>query len=120
MSLTGQVAVVTGASRGIGRAIALELARDGARLVVNYNASPRAAEEVVAAIRAAGGEASAFQADVGDAAQAQSLIKHALDSFGDLHILVNNAGITRDTLIMTMKEADWDDVLRTNRPLSSS
>jgi len=114
MSLTGQVAVVTGASRGIGRAIALELARDGARLVVNYNASPQAAEEVVAAIRAAGGEASAFQADVGDAAQAQSLIKHALDSFGDLHILVNNAGITRDTLIMTMKEADWDDVLRTN------
>jgi len=114
MSLTGQVAVVTGASRGIGRAIALELARDGARLVVNYNASPLAAEEVVAAIRAAGGEASAFQADVGDAAQAQSLIKHALDSFGDLHILVNNAGITRDTLIMTMKEADWDDVLRTN------
>lgn len=114
MSLTGQVAVVTGASRGIGRAIALELARDGARLVVNYNASPQAAEEVVAAIRAAGGEASAFQADVGDTAQAQSLIKHALDSFGDLHILVNNAGITRDTLIMTMKEADWDDVLRTN------
>ena len=114
MSLTGQVAVVTGASRGIGRAIALELARDGARLVVNYNASPQAAEEVVAAIRAAGGEASAFQADVGDAAQAQSLIKHALDTFGDLHILVNNAGITRDTLIMTMKEADWDDVLRTN------
>ena len=114
MSLTGQVAVVTGASRGIGRAIALELAREGARLVVNYNASPQAAEEVVAAIRAAGGEASAFQADVGDAAQAQSLIKHALDTFGDLHILVNNAGITRDTLIMTMKEADWDDVLRTN------
>jgi 3-oxoacyl-[acyl-carrier protein] reductase len=114
MSLKGQVAIVTGASRGIGRAIALELANAGARIVVNYHASPEAAEEVVAAIRSPGGEASAFQADVGDLAQAQALVKHAIDTFGDLHILVNNAGITRDTLIMTMKEADWDDVLRTN------
>jgi 3-oxoacyl-[acyl-carrier protein] reductase len=114
MSLTGQVAVVTGASRGIGRAIALELAREGARVVVNYNAKPAAADEVVGTIRSAGGEAEAFQADVGDMAQAQALIKHAVDTFGDLQILVNNAGITRDTLIMTMKESDWDDVLRTN------
>jgi 3-oxoacyl-[acyl-carrier protein] reductase len=114
MSLTGQVAVVTGASRGIGRAIALELARLGARVVVNFHASPQAAEEVVEAIRASGGEARAFQADVGDASQAQALIKHAIHTYGDLHILVNNAGITRDTLIMTMKESDWDDVLRTN------
>jgi 3-oxoacyl-[acyl-carrier protein] reductase len=114
MSLTGQVAVVTGASRGIGRAIALELAGQGARVVVNYHASPQAAEEVVGQIRASGGEASAFQADVGDAPQAQALIKHAIDTYGDLQILVNNAGITRDTLIMTMKESDWDDVLRTN------
>jgi 3-oxoacyl-[acyl-carrier protein] reductase len=114
MSLTGQVAVVTGGSRGIGRAIALELAREGARVVVNYNAKPAAADEVVGTIRSAGGEAEAFQADVGDMAQAQALIKHAVDTFGDLQILVNNAGITRDTLIMTMKEADWDDVLRTN------
>jgi 3-oxoacyl-[acyl-carrier protein] reductase len=114
MSLKGQVAIVTGASRGIGRAIALELANSGARIVVNYHASPEAAEEVVAAIRSPGGEASAFQADVGDLAQAQALVKYAIDTFGDLHVLVNNAGITRDTLIMTMKEADWDDVLRTN------
>jgi 3-oxoacyl-[acyl-carrier protein] reductase len=108
------VAVVTGASRGIGRAVALELAREGARVVVNYNASAVAADEVVGAIRSAGGEATAFQADVGDMAQAQALIKHAVETFGDLQILVNNAGITRDTLIMTMKESDWDDVLRTN------
>jgi 3-oxoacyl-[acyl-carrier protein] reductase len=114
MGLTGQVAVVTGASRGIGRAIALELAREGARVVVNYNANGAAAEEVVGAIRSVGGEAEAFQADVGEMAQAQALIKHAIDTFGDLQILVNNAGITRDTLIMTMKESDWDDVLRTN------
>jgi 3-oxoacyl-[acyl-carrier protein] reductase len=114
MSLAGQVAVVTGASRGIGRAVALELAREGARVVVNYNASAVAADEVVGAIRSAGGEATAFQADVGDMAQAQALIKHAVETFGDLQILVNNAGITRDTLIMTMKESDWDDVLRTN------
>ena len=114
MSLTGQVAVVTGASRGIGRAIALELAHQGARITVNYHASARAAEEVVEAIRSSGAEASPYQADVGDASQAQALIKHAIDTYGDLHILVNNAGITRDTLIMTMKESDWDDVLRTN------
>ena len=114
MSLTGQVAVVTGASRGIGRAIALELAHQGARITVNYHASPQAAEEVVEAIRSSGAEASPYQADVGDASQAQALIKHAIDTYGDLHILVNNAGITRDTLIMTMKESDWDDVLRTN------
>jgi len=114
VSLTGQVAVVTGASRGIGRAIALELAHQGARITVNYHASPQAAEEVVEAIRSSGAEASPYQADVGDASQAQALIKHAIDTYGDLHILVNNAGITRDTLIMTMKESDWDDVLRTN------
>ncbi len=114
MSLTGQVAVVTGASRGIGRAIALELARRGARVVVNFHANARGAEEVVEAIQASGGEASAYQADVGDPAQAQALVKHAVDTFGDLHVLVNNAGITRDTLIMKMKESDWDDVLRTN------
>jgi len=114
VSLTGQVAVVTGASRGIGRAIALELAHQGARITVNYHASARAAEEVVEAIRSSGAEASPYQADVGDASQAQALIKHAIDTYGDLHILVNNAGITRDTLIMTMKESDWDDVLRTN------
>lgn len=114
LSLNSKVAVVTGASRGIGRAIALELAERGARVVVNYNRSAEAAQEVVAQIQAKGGEAAAFQADVSDFEQAQALIRFAIETFGDLHILVNNAGITRDTLIMTMSEADWDIVIQTN------
>ncbi len=114
VSLNGKVAVVTGASRGIGRAIALELAARGARVVVNYHRSEQAAQEVVSQIKANGGEAAAFQADVSDFQQAQALIKFALETFGDLHILVNNAGITRDTLLMTMSEEDWDEVIRTN------
>ncbi len=114
LSLQGRVAVVTGGSRGIGRAVALELARRGAKVVVNYNRSPEAAESVVNEIKAAGGEAAAFQADVSETAAAQSLIKYAVDTFGDLHILVNNAGITKDMLIMMMSEEDWDAVLDTN------
>lgn len=114
LSLNGKVAVVTGASRGIGRAIALELAARGARVVVNYNRSPQAAEEVVNQIQANGGQAASFQADVSDFEQAQALIRFAIETFGDLHILVNNAGITRDTLIVTMSEEDWDEVIRTN------
>ncbi|MEW6568817.1 MAG: 3-oxoacyl-[acyl-carrier-protein] reductase [Chloroflexota bacterium] len=114
MELDGRVAVVTGGSRGIGRAIAVELARRGARVVVNYASNAAAAEETVKAIEAAAGQAAAFQADVGEYAQAQSLVKFALDRFGDLHILVNNAGITRDGLIATMDEADWDQVIQTN------
>ncbi len=114
LSLNGKVAVVTGASRGIGRAIALELAARGARVVVNYNRSPQAAEEVVNQIQASGGQAASFQADVSDFEQAQALIRFAIETFGDLHILVNNAGITRDTLIVTMSEEDWDEVIRTN------
>jgi len=110
LSLKDRVAIVTGASRGIGRAIALELARLGASVVVNYHKSPQAAEEVVMQIQASGGKAVVFQADVSVAVEAQNLIKFAVDTFGDLHILVNNAGITRDTLIMMMSEADWDDV----------
>jgi len=110
LSLKDRVAIVTGASRGIGRAIALELARLGACVVVNYHKSPQAAEEVVMQIQASGGKAVVFQADVSVATEAQNLIKFAVDTFGDLHILVNNAGITRDTLIMMMSEADWDDV----------
>lgn len=113
-SLKNQVAVVTGASRGIGRAIALELASRGAAVVVNYNRSAQAAEEVVTAIEKEGGQALAFQADVADFAQAQALIKAAIEAFGGLHILVNNAGITRDKLIMMMGEEDWDAVLNTN------
>jgi 3-oxoacyl-[acyl-carrier protein] reductase len=114
MNLNDNVAVVTGASRGIGRAIALELARRGATVVVNYNTSAQAADEVVSAIQAQGGRAITVQADVGDFDQAARLIKTAIDTFGHIDILVNNAGTTRDQLIMLMREDDWDVVLRTN------
>jgi 3-oxoacyl-[acyl-carrier protein] reductase len=114
LSLTNKVALVTGGSRGIGRAIALEFAARGAAVVVNYNNSPEAAEKVVEQIQAAGGKAAVFQADVSDFKQAEALVKFALDTFGGLDILVNNAGITRDQLIMLMPEADWDAVIDTN------
>jgi len=112
--LEGKVAVVTGASRGIGRAIAEDLAAHGAAVVINYNASADAAEEVVAAIKANGGRATAVQADVSQFDQAQTLIQTALDTYGQIDILVNNAGTTRDKLLMMMKESDWDTVLDTN------
>jgi 3-oxoacyl-[acyl-carrier protein] reductase len=112
--LEGKVAIVTGASRGIGRAIAEDLAAHGARVVVNYNSSGKAAYEVVAAIEGSGGQAMAVQADVSDFAAAQGLIKSTLDSYGQIDILVNNAGTTRDTLLLMMKEDDWDVVLDTN------
>jgi len=114
LSLNERVAVVTGGSRGIGRAIAIELGRRGAAVVVNYNKSPEGAEQVVNVIKSAGGKAAAFQADVSSIQAAQDLIKFAVDTFGDLHILVNNAGITKDTLIMMMSEQDWDAVITTN------
>jgi 3-oxoacyl-[acyl-carrier protein] reductase len=114
MNLRDKVAIVTGASRGIGRAIALELARYGASVVVNYNTNAEAASEVVDAIQAQGGNAVAVQADVGDLSQASRLIKTTIDTHGRIDILVNNAGTTRDQVIMLMKEEDWDLVLRTN------
>ena len=114
LSLENRVAIVTGGSRGIGRAVALELAARGAAVVVNYNSSPGKAEEVVKAIQAGGGKAAAFQADVSTFEAAQNLVKFAVETFGDLHILVNNAGITRDMVIMMMPEADWDAVIDTN------
>ncbi len=114
LSLEGRVAIVTGGSRGIGRAISLELAHRGAAVLVNYKSSAQAAEEVVQQIQSENGQAHLFQADVSDFKQAQSLIKSAIDTYNGLDILVNNAGITRDTLIMMMSEADWDDVLTTN------
>jgi 3-oxoacyl-[acyl-carrier protein] reductase len=112
--LQGKIALVTGASRGIGRAIAEDLAANGAKVVINYNASAGAAEEVVAAIEANGGEATAVQADVSDFTAAQTLIKTAIDTYGHIDIVVNNAGTTRDKLLPMMKEDDWDVVLDTN------
>jgi 3-oxoacyl-[acyl-carrier protein] reductase len=112
--LEGKVAIVTGASRGIGRAIAGDLAANGASVIVNYNSSGEEATETVSAIKAGGGQAMAVQADVSDFAAAQSLVKSTLDSYGQIDILVNNAGTTRDTLLLMMKEDDWDVVLDTN------
>ncbi|MBI3242623.1 MAG: 3-oxoacyl-[acyl-carrier-protein] reductase [Chloroflexi bacterium] len=114
MTLQGKVAVVTGASRGIGKAIAVELGKRGAKVVVNYSKSVEGAEEAVNTIKASGGEAVAVQADVTDAKAAAALIKAATDAFGRLDILVNNAGTTRDTLLAMMSEDDWDVVIRTN------
>jgi len=112
--LDEKVAIVTGASRGIGRAIAVDLARHGATVVVNFNRSPEEAHKVVAEILAAGGKADAVQADVSKPDQAEALIQAAIDHFGSLDILVNNAGTTRDQLIMKLSEDDWDTVLDTN------
>ena len=114
MRFDDKIAIVTGASRGIGRAVAVELGSRGASVVVNYHTRADSAEEVVAAIEKSGGKALAYQADVGDMQQAQGLVKFAVEKFDGLHILVNNAGIIRDGFIMLMKEADWDDVIRTN------
>ncbi len=114
ISLSNKVALVTGAGRGIGRAIALEFARRGAAVVLNFNRSGQEAEALAGEITSAGGKAVTFQADVADGTQAQDLVKYAIESLGDLHILVNNAGITRDTLVMMMSEQDWDDVIRIN------
>jgi 3-oxoacyl-[acyl-carrier protein] reductase len=114
LSLEGRVAVVTGASRGIGKSIALLLAGRGAAILVNYNHSAQAAEDIVNEICASGGRAIPFQADVSQMEQAQKLLKAAIDDLGGLDILVNNAGITRDTLIMMMGESDWDEVISTN------
>ncbi len=112
--LEGKVAVVTGASRGIGRAIALELGKQGAKVVVNYAGSEAKALEVVDEIKGYGTDAIAVQANVADADSVQSMIKEAISTFGSLDILVNNAGVTRDNLLMRMKEDEWDDVLSTN------
>jgi len=114
MDFDDKVAIVTGASRGIGRAIALEFGSRNARVVVNYNQNSSAADEVVKAISKSGGDAFSHQADVSVFEQAEGLVRAAIEKYGDLHILVNNAGITRDGLIMTMSESEWDDVIRTN------
>ena len=114
LSLSGKVALVTGASRGIGRAIATTLAASGASVIVNYRANEEAAQAVVAEIVGAEGKALAVQADVGSTQDVDRLIKATLDAYGRLDVLVNNAGITRDTLLLRMKDDDFDAVLATN------
>ncbi|MEQ6375292.1 3-oxoacyl-[acyl-carrier-protein] reductase [Bacillaceae bacterium S4-13-58] len=112
--LLGQVALVTGASRGIGRAIALELAKNGAKVVVNYSGSEQRAEEVVTEIKAMGQEALKIKANVSNEEDVKAMVKETIDTFGQLDILVNNAGITRDNLLMRMKTEEFDQVIETN------
>ena len=112
--LTDKVALVTGASRGIGRAVALELAGAGASVVVNFAGSAQAADDVVAEIERGGGSACAVQADVSSPEAAAALVESAIQAFGRIDILVNNAGITRDGLIVRMSDEDWTRVLDTN------
>jgi 3-oxoacyl-[acyl-carrier protein] reductase len=109
-----QVALVTGASRGIGRAIALHLASSGATVVVNYASSPESAEAVVAAIHEAGGRAWSHRANVAEEEEVEAMVKTVLEREGRLDVLVNNAGITRDGLLMRMKSADWRQVIDLN------
>ena len=114
MILGGKVALITGASRGIGRAIAIRLAAEGAKIAVNYAGNTAAAEEVKAAIEQSGGTAMLIQTDVSDAVAAAEMVARVHEEFGGLDILVNNAGITRDTLLLRMKDEDFDTVINTN------
>lgn len=112
--LKGKTAIVTGASRGIGRATALELARHGANVVVNYAGNQELAEQVVNEIKGLGVEAFAYQANISSSEEVQSMVKETVNAFGRIDILVNNAGITKDNLLMRMKEDEWDAVIDTN------
>jgi 3-oxoacyl-[acyl-carrier protein] reductase len=114
MKLEGRVALVTGASRGIGRAISLRLAQDGATVGVNYRSGQAQAQEVVDEIQKNGGRAAAIQGDVSNFDQAQAVVQQAIDELGGLHILVNNAGISRDLLVYNMEPKDWLDVMMVN------
>ena len=114
MKLKGQIAIVTGASRGIGRAIALELANQGADVVVNYSGNEEKAKSVVEEILSSGSRAFAVQCDVSDSDSVAAMLKRTIDEFGKVDILVNNAGITKDNLLMRMKEDEWDQVINTN------
>lgn len=113
-SLQDKVAIVTGASRGIGKEIALALASEGAAVAVNYASSSTAADQVVETITGHGGQAIALQADVSQEDQVDALVKAVIDKWGHVDVLVNNAGITRDTLLLRMKPADWQAVINLN------
>ncbi|KIL44853.1 3-ketoacyl-ACP reductase [Jeotgalibacillus soli] len=114
MKLEGKVALVTGASRGIGREIALQLARNGANVAVNYSGSQEKAEQVAKEIQEMGRKAFVIQANVADTDQVQGMIKQTIDELGKIDILVNNAGVTRDNLLIRMKDDEWDDVMSIN------
>ncbi|QCJ42025.1 3-oxoacyl-[acyl-carrier-protein] reductase [Bacillus sp. S3] len=114
MSLAGKSVLVTGASRGIGREIALELAKQGANVAVNFAGSEAKANEVVDEIKALGRDAIAIKCNVANAEEVAEMVKGTIDRFGKLDILVNNAGITKDNLLMRMKEEEWDDVININ------
>lgn len=114
MRLKEKVALVTGASRGLGKAIALQLAEEGAQVVVNYAKNAEKAKEVIAAIESAGGTALAMQTDVSCLDEVEKMVDSIYDKFGRIDILVNNAGINRDGLLISMEKEDWDAVMRTN------
>ena len=114
MKLKEKIALVTGGSRGLGKAIALQLATDGAQVVVNYATSTDKAEEVVAAIKAEGGKALAMKADVSHLEEVEKMVDTIYEQFGRIDILVNNAGVTRDELLISMEREDWDKVIATN------
>ena len=114
MKLEGKSALVTGASRGIGREIAIALAKEGANVLVNYSGSEAKANEVVEEIIGMGRQAIAYQCNVADSDSVKEMVKETINQFGSLDILVNNAGITKDNLIMRMKDDEWDDVININ------
>lgn len=114
MSTNGKIALITGGSRGIGRAVAMKLARDGARVAINYKSNKDAAQWVVDAVSDIGGEAMAVSADVSQNGEVEDMVKHIVDSWGSIDILVNNAGIIHDGLLMRMTEEVWDEVINTN------
>jgi 3-oxoacyl-[acyl-carrier protein] reductase len=114
MKLEGRVALVTGGSRGIGRAVAEALAEEGAAVAVNYRSGKEQADEVVQAIESAGGKAAAVGGDVADYGEAESIVNETVEKLGGLHVLINNAGIAKDALIYNMEPTDWLDVMRVN------